>query len=82
MAHSSFLDKLTGQEYGRLWAWGNKPQQKGEYEIASPCHMSDLPQSHLEPILVDEAKKLGAEFRFYTEFVSVTQDESGVSTIN
>ncbi|CBF84430.1 hypothetical protein AN9029.2 [Aspergillus nidulans FGSC A4] len=81
MAHSSFLDKLTGQEYGRLWAWGNKPQQKGEYEVASPCHMSDLPQSHLEPILVDEAKKLGAQFRFYTEFVSVTQDESGVSTI-
>lgn len=81
MAHSSFLDKLTGQEYGRLWAWGNKPQQKGEYEAASPCSMSDLPQSHLEPILVDEAKKLGAQVRFYTEFVSVTQDESGVSTI-
>ena len=81
MAHSSFLDKLTGQEYGRLWAWGNKPKQKGDYEIASPCTMSDLPQSHLEPILVEEAEKLGAEFRFYTEFVSVTQDESGVSTV-
>lgn len=81
MAHSSFLEKLTGQEYGRLWAWGNKPKQKGEYELASPCNMSDLPQSHLEPILVEEAKKLGAEFRFSTEFVSVTQDESGVSTV-
>lgn len=81
MAHSSFLDKLTGQEYGRLWAWGNKPKQKGEYEIASPCKMSDLPQSHLEPIVVEEAEKLGAEFRFYTEFVSVIQDNSGVSTL-
>lgn len=81
MAHSSFLDKLSGQEYGRLWAWGNKPQQKGDYEIASPCKMSDLPQSRLEPILVEEAQKLGAEFRFYTEFVSVEQDKSGVFTV-
>lgn len=81
MTHSSFLDKLTGQEYGRLWAWGNKPKRKGDYEIASPCAMSDLPQSHLEPILVEEAQKLGPEFRFYTEFVKVQQDEAGVSTI-
>ncbi|KAF9891821.1 hypothetical protein FE257_003305 [Aspergillus nanangensis] len=81
MAHSSFLDKLAGQEYGRLWAWGNKPKQKGDYEVASPCKMSDLPQSHLEPIVVEEAEKLGAEFRFYTEFLSVTQDSSGVYTL-
>ncbi|OOQ89747.1 2,4-dichlorophenol 6-monooxygenase TfdB [Penicillium brasilianum] len=81
MAHSSFLDKLTGQEYGRLWAWGNKPKQKGDYEVASPCNMSDLPQSFLEPIVVEEAEKLGAEFRFYTEFVGVTQDSSGVFTL-
>ena len=81
MAHSSFLEKLSGREYGRLWAWGNKPKQKGEYEIASPCRMSDLPQSHLEPILVEEATKLGAEFRFFTEFISVTQDDTGVSTV-
>jgi 2-polyprenyl-6-methoxyphenol hydroxylase-like FAD-dependent oxidoreductase len=31
--------------------------------------MSDLPQSELEPILVEEAKKTGAEFKFSTEFV-------------
>jgi 2-polyprenyl-6-methoxyphenol hydroxylase-like FAD-dependent oxidoreductase len=73
MEHSSFLDQLAGQEYGRLWAWGNKPAQKGDYEMASPCHMSDLPQSLLEPILVQEAQKAGAEFRFYTEFVSLEQ---------
>lgn len=81
MAHSSFLERLSGQEYGRLWAWGNKPKQKGAYEIASPCRMSDLPQSHLEPILVEEATKLGAEFCFSTEFVSVAQDDTGVSTV-
>lgn len=81
MAHSSFLDRLAGQEYGRLWAWGNKPSQKGEYEMASPCHMSDLPQSYLEPILVEEARKQGAEVRFSTEFVRLEQQDNGVRTV-
>jgi 2-polyprenyl-6-methoxyphenol hydroxylase-like FAD-dependent oxidoreductase len=81
MMHSSFLDQLGGQEYGRLWAWGNKPAQKGDYEAASPCHMSDLPQSYLEPILVEEARKVGAEFRFYTEFVRLEQNDVSVLTV-
>ncbi|KOC14585.1 hypothetical protein AFLA70_831g000181 [Aspergillus flavus AF70] len=81
MEHSSFLDRLTGQEYGRLWAWGNKPAQKGDYESASPCTMSDLPQSYLEPVLVDEAQKAGAEFRFNTEFVRLTQTDDAVVTV-
>ncbi|KAL1885173.1 hypothetical protein Plec18167_001830 [Paecilomyces lecythidis] len=78
---SSVEHSLSGQEYGRLWAWGNKPAQKGAYESASPCRMSDLPQSYLEPILVDEARKAGAEFRFHTEFVKLDQHENGVRTV-
>jgi 2-polyprenyl-6-methoxyphenol hydroxylase-like FAD-dependent oxidoreductase len=70
MQHTSWLHSLAGEEYGRLWAWGNKPSEKGDYEGASPCVMSDLPQSILEPILVAEAVKLGAEIRFNTEFIS------------
>ncbi|KAK4999980.1 hypothetical protein LTR66_001068 [Elasticomyces elasticus] len=69
-----------GEEYGRLWAWGNKPSQKGDYEVASPCVMSDLPQSFLEPVLVEEASKLGAEFRFNTEFVELKETRDGVIT--
>ncbi|KAH8809457.1 putative FAD dependent oxidoreductase [Xylogone sp. PMI_703] len=67
MEHSSFLVSLAGEEYGRLWAWGNKSAEKGAYESASPCSMSDLPQSLLEPILIYEARKLGAEFVFSTD---------------
>jgi 2-polyprenyl-6-methoxyphenol hydroxylase-like FAD-dependent oxidoreductase len=81
MEHSSFLNSLSGQEYGRLWAWGNKPTQKGDYEAASPCRMSDLPQSYLEPILVEEAQRAGAEFRFNTEFVRLERDEDCVRTV-
>jgi 2-polyprenyl-6-methoxyphenol hydroxylase-like FAD-dependent oxidoreductase len=80
MQHTSWLDKLAGEEYGRVWAWGNKPSEKGQYEMASPCVMSDLPQSVLEPILVDEATRAGAEVRFSTEFVDLRQDEEGVTT--
>src|SRR5690348_14759021 len=80
MQHTSWLHCLAGEEYGRLWAWGNKPAQKGDYEAASPCIMSDLPQSMLEPVLVEEASKLGAEFRFYTEFIQFSETADGVRT--
>jgi 2-polyprenyl-6-methoxyphenol hydroxylase-like FAD-dependent oxidoreductase len=81
MQHTSWLHSLAGEEYGRLWAWGNKPEQKGDYERASPCVMSDLPQSVLEPILVEEARKLGAEFHFYTDFVSFEDTGEAVTTM-
>ena len=81
MAHTSWLRSLNGEEYGRLWAWGNKPSQRGDYEAASPCEMSDLPQNVLEPILVEEAGTLGAEFRFYSEFVSFQEGPDSVKTM-
>lgn len=80
MQHTSWLHTLAGEEYGRLWAWGNKPAQKGDYDAASPCFMSDLPQSYLEPVLVEEATKWGVEFRFYNEFISLEEIEDGIKT--
>ncbi|KAH7139930.1 putative FAD dependent oxidoreductase [Dactylonectria estremocensis] len=81
MQHTSWLNALNGEEYGRLWAWGNKPEQKGDYEASSPCVMSDIPQSVLEPILVEQATQVGAEFRFYTEFVSFRDHGDSVQTV-
>ena len=72
------MECLAGEEFGRIYAWGNNPKQKGDYELASPCQMSDLPQSLMEPVLVEEATKLGAEFRFSTELVSFEQDSDRV----
>lgn len=80
MQHTSWLHTLAGEEYGRLWAWGNKPSQKGDYESSSPCVMSDLPQSFLEPVLVDEVRRLGSNVRFATEFVEFEETEEGVTT--
>ena len=80
MAHTTWSHTLAGEEYGRIWAWGNKPSEKHRYEMASPCQMSDLPQSYLEPILVDAARENGAEVRFNTEFVSLADDGQSVLT--
>lgn len=80
MQHTSWLNSLSGEEYGRIYAWGNKPSEKGNYEMASPCVMSDLPQSVLEPVLVEAAQREGAEVRFSTEFVTLHQDREGVTT--
>ncbi|OAP57296.1 2,4-dichlorophenol 6-monooxygenase [Fonsecaea erecta] len=84
IAHVAWLHTLSGEEYGRVYAWGTKPDRMGEYLVASPCEMSDLPQSVLEPILVDEATKLGAEFRFSTEFIQQRQLPDGrvVTTVH
>lgn len=78
MQHTSWLNTLAGEEYGRLWAWGNKPARKGEFEAASPCVMSDLPQSLLEPILVANAQSAGAEIRFSTEHIDFEESTNGV----
>lgn len=80
MQHTSWLDSLAGEEYGRLWAWGNKPSCKGAYEQASPCSMSDLPQTFLEPVLVESATREGADFKFNTEFVRFEQAAESVIT--
>lgn len=70
MTYATWSHSLAGEEYGRQYSWGNGPDRKGAYESASPCVMSDLPQSVLEPVLVEQAQALGAKFFFSTEFVS------------
>jgi 2-polyprenyl-6-methoxyphenol hydroxylase-like FAD-dependent oxidoreductase len=77
--HTSWIHSFYGEEYGRTYAWGNRPERKGEYELASPCCMWELSQMKLEPVLVEESTRLGTEFRFDTEFLSqVTQADGRV----
>ncbi|KAH7095479.1 FAD binding domain-containing protein [Paraphoma chrysanthemicola] len=78
--HISWLNTLNGEEYGRLWSFGNRPDAKGDYELSSPCLMSDLPQSLMEPMLVAEATNAGAEIRFSTLFVRLEQNATSVRT--
>ena len=77
--HTFFLRTMVGEEIARVYAWGNDPARIGDYVAASPCSMSDLPQTELEPILVCEAARLGSQVRFSTELQSFEQDSSGVT---
>ena len=81
MGHNVFLESLTGVEYGRLFSWGNDPARRGEYINGSPTIHVDLPQDRLEPILLTEAAQIGAQVRFSTEMIDLTQSDECVTAI-
>ncbi|MGW3997255.1 FAD-dependent monooxygenase [Amycolatopsis sp. NPDC004772] len=78
MGDTVLCTSLTGPEIGRIASWGTGDRSSSEYAAASPCHMIDLPQTYLEPILVSEAAARGTKLRLDTEFLSFAQDDSGV----
>ncbi|KAL1887189.1 hypothetical protein Sste5346_010364 [Sporothrix stenoceras] len=73
---------MAGHEYGRIYSWGNDPRRRGDYALASPSNMLDLPQTLMEPILMRYATLNGFHAKFDTEFVSYVQHEGngGVTT--
>ncbi|WP_377273855.1 FAD-dependent oxidoreductase [Peterkaempfera sp. SMS 1(5)a] len=79
MGDTVLCTALAGEEIGRIRSWGTGPGSATEYGSKSPCEMIDLPQTYLEPILLKNAAARGAKVRFDTEFVSLTQDENGVT---
>ncbi|MGW1910373.1 FAD-dependent oxidoreductase [Streptomyces sp. NPDC002076] len=81
MGDTVLCTALTGHEIGRIRSWGTGPATASEYAVKSPCEMIDLPQTYLEPILVNNAAARGAKVRFDTEFLSFTQDENGVTAL-
>ncbi|MGW2713178.1 FAD-dependent monooxygenase, partial [Streptomyces sp. NPDC001356] len=81
MGDTVLCTALTGEEIGRIRSWGTGPATATEYSAKSPCEMIDLPQTYLEPILVDNAAARGAKVRFDTEFLGLEQDEDGVTAL-
>lgn len=78
MGNNVFCTSLAGEEIGRLLTWGNHPSRKADYDLASPSRICDIPQTLLEPIIFGKAMREGCLARFKTEYISHTQDESGV----
>lgn len=88
MVHTRWCRTMAGEEFARIYSWGNDPQRKGDYEAASPCEHVDLPQTELEPILVTRATHAGWTVRFDTKLlgferlapdVIVSEVEDGVT---
>jgi 2,4-dichlorophenol 6-monooxygenase len=78
MGDTTFATSLSGVELARLRTWGTGEQRHGDYVKGSPCPMLDIPQSDLEPIVVNAAASRGARFDFNTEYVDHHQDAAGV----
>jgi 2,4-dichlorophenol 6-monooxygenase len=79
MANNVFCYSLAGEEFGRMYSWGNHPRRKADYDLASPCRICDLPQNLLEPVLLEAAGTRGSKIRFNSEFLSAVQDDQGVT---
>ncbi|PTB35002.1 hypothetical protein M441DRAFT_74626 [Trichoderma asperellum CBS 433.97] len=75
MVHTRWCHSMAGEEYARIHSWGNDPTRKGDYELASPCDPTDLPQTLLEPILIRHAVHNGFKVRFDTTLLKFTEDE-------
>ncbi|QGU05992.1 2,4-dichlorophenol 6-monooxygenase [Corynebacterium occultum] len=79
MGDTVYCESLAGEEIGRRPTWGFRPDRRADYELASPSMPCDIPQTLLEPIMVENATKRGTQTQFSTEYLSHTQDEEGVS---
>src|SRR3954469_15097086 len=79
MGNQVFCTSLAGDELARLRTWGTHPRRTADYELASPSRICDLPQTLMEPILLEAAASRGTEVRFNAEYVALEQDEDGVT---
>ncbi len=79
MGENVFCVSLAGEELGRMKSWGTHPLSRAEHQLSSPCHMNDLPQTFMEPLLFKTACSRGTQARMSTEFLSFTQDADGVT---
>lgn len=79
MGENVFCVSLAGEELGRMKSWGKHPQSRAEHQLSSPCHMNDLPQTFMEPILFNAACSRGTQARMSCEYLSHEQDADGVT---
>ena len=80
MGENVFCESLAGEELGRMKSWGKGPLSRAEHQLSSPCHMNDLPQTFMEPILFKTACSRGTQARMSTEYLRHEQDAEGVAT--
>ena len=79
MGDTVFCASLAGEELARLHTWGTHPLRKADYDLASPSRHCDIPQTLMEPILLGGAAYRGSKVRFNTEYISLEQDDDGVT---
>src|SRR3979411_701481 len=81
MGNNVWAASFAGQEIARLMTWGSGPARKADYDNGSPSPLINAPQHLLEPVILDAARSRGADVRFSTELVSITQDDNAVHAV-
>lgn len=79
MGNNVWATSFAGTEIARLMTWGSGIERRTDYDLASPSPMCNLPQHLLEPILRDVAVERGADVRFGTELLTISQDDQRVT---
>lgn len=70
------VESLAGREIALL----NEGVQD-DYTSFSPSSACSIGQERLEPLLAEQAKRMGSDVRFNTEMLSFEQNETGVSAV-
>src|SRR5207253_6507971 len=78
MGNNVWAASFAGQEIAHLMTWGSSPARRADYDSASPSAVMNAPQHVLEPLILNAARSHGADIRFSTELVRITQDENAV----
>jgi 2,4-dichlorophenol 6-monooxygenase len=81
MANNLWVTTLAGREVARSETWGTSAERAADYRAASPEPMANCPQTVLEPMLLAASRDLGADIRFGWEFIHLTQDQDGVTSV-
>jgi 2,4-dichlorophenol 6-monooxygenase len=81
MANNLWVTTLAGLEVARSETWGTSAERAADYRAASPEPMANCPQTVLEPMLLAASRDLGADIRFGWEFIHLTQDQDGVTSV-
>jgi 2,4-dichlorophenol 6-monooxygenase len=78
MRNNVWATSFAGREIARIESWGTGSDRAGDYELASPSRMCNIPQHILEPVILGGAQRQGADIRFSTELLSAEERDDGV----
>ena len=81
MGNNVWATSFAEPELARLSTWGTAVDRVSDYAAASPSQMCNIPQHLLEPVILRGARRAGADIRFTTELITISQDAERVHAV-
>jgi 2,4-dichlorophenol 6-monooxygenase len=81
MGNNVWATSFADPELARLSTWGTAADRISDYAAASPTQMCNIPQHLLEPVILHGARRAGADIRFTTELITISQDAERVHAV-